>query len=181
MCAATLLCEGTKEEQEAIHKSVMKIAKKYNGLAGGSENGMKGYLLTYLIAYVRDFAADYFVVAESFETSCPWSNVSTLCKKVDARIREEAKRDNFTPDSVWTSFRVTQLYETGAAVYVYLALNYRGMSFTRDGVVEMYERIEDAARDEVMNCGGAISHHHGVGKIRKRFMDRTLPPVAIEW
>jgi alkyldihydroxyacetonephosphate synthase len=61
----------------------MKIAKKYGGMAGGAENGMKGYLLTYLIAYTRDFAADYFVVAESFETSCPWSNVSNLCKKVD--------------------------------------------------------------------------------------------------
>jgi alkyldihydroxyacetonephosphate synthase len=76
---------------------------------------------------------------------------------------------------------VTQLYETGAAIYVYLALNYRGMGFTRDGVVDMYERIEDAARDEVMNCGGCISHHHGVGKIRKRFIERTLPPMAIEW
>jgi alkyldihydroxyacetonephosphate synthase len=83
MCAATLLCEGAKEEQEALHKQVMKIAKKYNGMAAGAENGMKGYLLTYLIAYTRDFASDYFVVAESFETSCPWSNVSTLCKKVD--------------------------------------------------------------------------------------------------
>jgi alkyldihydroxyacetonephosphate synthase len=32
-----------------------------------------------------------------------------------------------------------------------------------------------------MKCGGCISHHHGVGKIRKRFMDRTLPPMALEW
>lgn len=181
MCAATLLCEGSKEEQEALHKQVMKIAKKYNGMAAGAENGMKGYLLTYLIAYTRDFASDYFVVAESFETSCPWSNVSSLCRKVDKRLRDEARREGFAPDCVWTSFRVTQLYETGAAIYVYLALNYRGMGFTRDGVVEMYERIEDAARDEVMNCGGCISHHHGVGKIRKRFMERTLPPMAIEW
>jgi alkyldihydroxyacetonephosphate synthase len=45
----------------------------------------------------------------------------------------------------------------------------------------MYERIEDAAREEVMNCGGSISHHHGIGKIRKRFVDKTLPPMAIEF
>lgn len=69
MCAATLLCEGNKDEQEILHKTVMKIAKKFNGMPAGAENGQKGYLLTYLIAYTRDFAMDYFVVAESFETS----------------------------------------------------------------------------------------------------------------
>ena len=41
--------------------------------------------------------------------------------------------------------------------------------------------MEDAARDEVMLAGGCISHHHGVGKIRKGFMDRTLPRMAIDW
>lgn len=51
----------------------MAIAKKYGGMAAGAENGMKGYLLTYLIAYIRDFASDYFCLGESFETSCPWS------------------------------------------------------------------------------------------------------------
>jgi len=87
----------------------------------------------------------------------------------------------FTEANVWTSFRVTQLYETGAAVYVYLALCHKGMNLGRDEAVEMYERVEDSARDEVMKNGGSISHHHGVGKIRKRFMESTLPPMAIEW
>ena len=32
-----------------------------------------------------------------------------------------------------------------------------------------------------MNCGGCISHHHGVGKIRKVFIDRTLPRMALDW
>lgn len=51
----------------------------------------------------------------------------------------------------------------------------------KDKVVHSYETVEDAARDEVLLAGGCISHHHGVGKIRKGFMDRTLPPMAIEW
>jgi len=50
----------------------------------------------------------------------------------------------------------------------------------RNEVVHKYETVEDAARDEVMKCGGCISHHHGVGKLRKGFIQRTLPPMAIE-
>jgi alkyldihydroxyacetonephosphate synthase len=48
-------------------------------------------------------------------------------------------------------------------------------------MVEIYEHVEDAARDEVFLSGGCISHHHGVGKIRKKFVERTLPKMAIDW
>ena len=82
MVAATLLCEGEKQEQEALHKRVMAIAAKHNGMAAGPENGQRGYLLTYLIAYTRDFAFDYHIVAESFETSVPWSNVVSMQRNV---------------------------------------------------------------------------------------------------
>jgi alkyldihydroxyacetonephosphate synthase len=85
----------------------MDIAAKYGGMGAGEENGRKGYELTYMIAYMRDFAAEYFILGESFETSCPWSKVSTLCKNVEKRLRDESKREGFAPEHVWVSFRVT--------------------------------------------------------------------------
>lgn len=147
-------------------------------MAAGAENGMKGYLLTFLIAYTRDFASGHYVAGESFETSCPWSNVSQLCTRVNKRIIDEALALGFKERGIWISFRVTQLYETGAAIYVYLTLAYKDMN--REKIVDYYEHVEDAARDEVMLCGGCISHHHGVGKLRKGFVGRTLPPMAVK-
>jgi alkyldihydroxyacetonephosphate synthase len=46
--------------------------------------------------------------------------------------------------------------------------------------VAIYESVENDCRDEIIKVGGSISHHHGVGKLRKRFMKRTLPPMAID-
>lgn len=31
-----------------------------------------------------------------------------------------------------------------------------------------------------MLYGGSISHHHGVGKLRKRFMEKSVSPVHME-
>ena len=73
MVAATCLFEGQKDMVLPSMKKMFQIAKKYQGLSGGSENGIKGYQLTYMIAYIRDFCLHNNVVAESFETSCPWS------------------------------------------------------------------------------------------------------------
>jgi len=56
MVAATCLFEGPKDICEKQEKDMFKIAAKYNGLSGGAENGIKGYQLTYMIAYIRDFA-----------------------------------------------------------------------------------------------------------------------------
>ena len=74
---------------------------------------------------------------------------------------------------------MTQIYETGAAIYVYLTLFHHGID--RSKVIDAYEYVEDSARDEVMLTGGSISHHHGVGKIRKKFMERTVTPNALQW
>lgn len=155
-----------------------KVAKKYGGMEAGAENGIRGYALTFMIAYLRDFAAQYNFVAESFETSCPWSKVSTLCNNVKDKLISSCKAKGIPEDRVFASFRVTQLYETGAAVYVYFGFNYAGTSPER--VVQIYEDVENEARDEILRNGGSISHHHGIGKIRKRFVDQTLPQMAVD-
>ena len=38
-----------------------------------AENGKRGYLLTFVIAYLRDIGFEFRYLAESFETSVPWS------------------------------------------------------------------------------------------------------------
>lgn len=86
---------------------MLEIAKQFQGMAGGEENGKRGYLLTFLIAYVRDFAMQHHVIAESFETSVPWSRVPELCRNVDARLRKEATVQGFPANKIWCSFRVT--------------------------------------------------------------------------
>jgi alkyldihydroxyacetonephosphate synthase len=49
LAAVTLLFEGNKDEQDELHKRTLATAKKFNGMAAGAENGMRGYLLTFLL------------------------------------------------------------------------------------------------------------------------------------
>ena len=58
--------------------AVKTIAKKYYGLYGGSDNGLRGYFLTFMIAYLRDFGMEYNLVGESFETSVTWDRLEGL-------------------------------------------------------------------------------------------------------
>ena len=61
-------------------------------------------------------------------------------------------------------------------VYIYFGFLYAGLS----DPVGVYTAVEEAARDEIMKYGGCISHHHGVGKLRKKFLPRSIGNTGIE-
>ncbi|KAM3861770.1 alkyldihydroxyacetonephosphate synthase, peroxisomal [Diretmus argenteus] len=174
LCVATLLFEGDREKVLQHEKQVYDIAAKFGGLAAGEDNGQRGYMLTFVIAYLRDLGMDYYVIGESFETSVPWDRVLDICRNVKERIIRECKEKGvqFPPLS---TCRVTQTYDAGACVYFYFAFNYRGLS----DPVHVYEQVEHAAREEILANGGSLSHHHGVGKLRKEWMRETISTVGM--
>lgn len=53
MCVATLVFEGDAVDVKRQKKLIEQIAAKYGGIPAGSINGERGYLLTFVIAYIR--------------------------------------------------------------------------------------------------------------------------------
>jgi alkyldihydroxyacetonephosphate synthase len=176
MVAATLVFEGTAAEVDAQQKRVYELATRHGGFKGGAENGRRGYMLTFGIAYIRDFVLRHDVLGESFETSVPWTRAEALIDRVKRRIHE-AHRARGLPGRPFVSCRVTQLYETGCCVYFYMAFYTRGVA----DPVGVYHEIEAEAREEIIAAGGSISHHHGVGKLRLPFVRDIMSPAMIEW
>ena len=174
MAALTLVFEGKKQEVAEQKKRVYALCKAHGGMASGAENGRRGYMLTYSIAYIRDFVMQHGVLAESFETSLSWTQVLPLCDKVKARIEQEHRAQKLPGDPL-VMCRVTQVYDSGAAVYFYYATSIEGVLHP----TEAYAAIERAAREEVLDQGGSLSHHHGIGKLRQSLLADALPPVAL--
>ena len=176
MVACTLVFEGHASDVRAQEKSVYRIASRHGGMKAGSENGERGYQLTFGIAYIRDFVMNHYILGESFETSVPWSQVASLCDNVKRRLRDEHEQRGL-PGKPFLTCRITQIYETGACVYFYFAYYHKGV----DRPSEVYAEMERAARDEILRSGGSLSHHHGVGKLRQEFLPEIMSPAALEW
>lgn len=176
MVACTLVFEGTAKYVSNQESTVYAIATKHSGMRAGAENGKRGYLLTYNIAYIRDFGIEHFILAESFETSVAWSGVLELCERVKGRVHREHDIRKL-PGKPFVTCRVTQVYDTGCAVYFYFAYFFKGV----ENPSWVYAEIEKAARDEILLCGGSLSHHHGVGKLRKEFLPRIMSEEELDW
>ena len=175
MVAMTLLFQGAnRAETRAQERQVYGICKRFNGMAGDATNGIRGYFLTYMIAYIRDVALDYNFMAESFETTVPWTKVHTLCAAVKERIAKEI-RIHRIPGEPLISCRVTQTYDTGCCVYFYFGFLFKGVAEP----AKVFGQIEASARDTIIEHGGSISHHHGIGKHRTKWLEGHHGPIAI--
>lgn len=175
MVACTVVHEGGVAEVNAEQAHLKRLAQAHQGLRTGAENGERGYQMTFSIAYIRDFVMQHHMIAESFETTVAWSQALTLCAQVKARVfREHMERG--LQGRPFVSCRVTQVYPSGVCIYFYLAIHVPGVVHPE----KVYAELEHAAREEIIAQGGSLSHHHGIGKLRQRYLPKWLTPAELQ-
>lgn len=175
ICAATIVMEGSAAEVKYQEGQIAAVAKRHRGVSGGAANGKRGYMLTYAIAYIRDFLTDFHVMGETYETTVSWSKIQEVIAAV-ARTVEEKHREHNLPGRAYISPRITQLYHTGVCIYFTHGFSAKGV----ERPDEVFSVIERDIRRAILKAGGSISHHHGVGKLRQEFMPQVLSPAGIE-
>jgi len=165
--SVSITFEGSLKEVLYQKQIIRTLSQKYDGFLMGESVGRAGYDLTFAIAYLRDFAMTYGCLGESFETFVHWSRLRELISSTKDRIRVE-HRNRCLPGEPLISCRITQLYDEGVCVYFYYLMSYEGIYSPTD----IYVKIENAAREEILSQGGSLSHHHGVGKIRGKWIEK---------
>ena len=173
--AATVVMEGSAAEVGYQEAEIKRIAAAHGGVSGGAHNGQRGYMLTYAIAYIRDFLTDYHIIGETYETTVPWDKIHEVIAAVEKRSTE-MHREFGLPGKSYVSPRITQLYHTGVCIYFTHGFSARGVEHPD----RAFAAIEHAMRETIMAHGGSISHHHGVGKLRRDFIPQIMSPAAID-
>jgi alkyldihydroxyacetonephosphate synthase len=173
--AATIVFEGSAAEVNYQKSIIKNLVQQYGGMLAGSQNGQRGYMLTFAIAYIRDFFMNFHMIGETFETTVPWNKIKQVCDSVEEKIIAEHAKYKI-PGKPYLSYRITQLYHTSVCIYFTCALYTKGLEKPE----EILSAIEHSLRETIMENGGSISHHHGVGKIRSHFIEQTASPSSIE-
>ena len=176
LAAATVVFEGSSAEVAYQEETFYRLARTHQGMKAGEKNGQRGYQLTFGIAYIRDLTFSHWTIAESFETSVPWSRALSLYERVRERVRRDHEARGLPGNPFFTG-RITQVYSSGVCIYFYLGFYCKGV----DDPVRVYTELEHAAREEILAAGGSLSHHHGIGKIRQDFLPEIYSPGSLEF
>jgi len=101
------------------------------------------------------------VVVDTIEVSGPWASLGALRRDVLATLRD-------LPDMLVASVHQSHAYLDGACLYFTFAGRPTGPA------PSFYREAWDSATREVLRHGAALSHHHGVGRNRARFVREAL-------
>ncbi|RHY11465.1 hypothetical protein DYB36_003011 [Aphanomyces astaci] len=164
MVGMTLLFEGSKETADRDQRAIHAIAATH----------VRAHIYIYMVAYIRDFVMNYYFLCDSFETAVPWSNVPAFIAGVRAEIEAVAASNRVEVKPI-VMCRVTQVYETGACVYVYYGVNFFGV----DDPLQLFFSIEQACVEVMLRHGAALSHHHGIGKHRKKWLPHVISTPSL--
>jgi len=175
MCAATMKYEGSPLEILRQKGDITEIATKWGGVSGGAEGGRTGYNVTMAIAYIGDFLLQRGVIGETFETCAPWNKIDQVIRAAKNEAAVQHKERNL-PGKEFISSRVTQQYHDGVCIYFTYGYYHGGM----DKATETFEEIYFCLKNAVVAAGGAVSHHHGIGKLRKPFMNKIMDETSQE-
>jgi len=172
---AVFKMEGSVQEVAYQKKNLKILAKKYNPIFAGSNQGKSGYNLTLAIAYIRDFFMDQNIIGETLESAVPWSDVIKVSEAVTKKLKELHKKHNL-PGSFLFGSRLSKVYHSGACMYNTIAMSFKGIEHPE----KVFGEIEHELRKTIIENGGSISHHHGVGKLRKDFIPDMISKGSVQ-
>ena len=101
------------------------------------------------------------LVVDTIEVAASWSALDEIHQRVATALRG-------IEGMIVVSTHQSHAYSDGACLYFTFAGRASG------DVSDFYRAAWDQATNEVLSCGGALSHHHGVGRNRARFVTRAL-------
>jgi alkyldihydroxyacetonephosphate synthase len=104
---------------------------------------------------------EHGVVVDTIEVAGPWVVLAALHQRVTSALLA-------LPDMMVASVHQSHAYLDGACLY----FTFAGRPSTT--LTEFYRMAWDVATNEVLECGGSLSHHHGVGRNRARFVERAM-------
>jgi alkyldihydroxyacetonephosphate synthase len=104
---------------------------------------------------------DHGIVVDTIEVSGPWSILVTMHERVRAAL-------SALPATIVVTVHQSHAYLDGACLYFTFA------GRPENDPVDYYRLAWDVAIRAVLSSGGALSHHHGVGRNRARFVREAL-------
>ncbi len=164
-CLAITGYEGTAKNVEARRTSVTAMLEAAGARRdpGAGETWAHG---RYRAPYLRDALIDAGALVETLETVTFWSNLDTLYKSVGDALRNVLGR-------AVVLCHISHVYRSGASLYFTVA------AAQSDDPLAQWQKAKQAASDAIIEAGGSITHHHGVGTDHREHYAEQVGPLAI--
>lgn len=142
------------------------ICKKHNAKILPSNISSTWEKKRFSLPYLRDTMIEHRLLIDTFETVTYWSNLNDLYNGIRKAL---AERSDFFEKKGLLFCHISHAYETGASLYFSMIVPQE-----KNQELEQWKQYKTVVSDAISELGGAISHHHGVGKDHQQWYLQKL-------
>ncbi|MBE1537559.1 alkyldihydroxyacetonephosphate synthase [Actinomadura algeriensis] len=168
-CLAVLGFEGTAAQVADRRARAAGTLRDAGGEPLGAGPGEKWAHGRFNAPYLRDSLLDVGAFVETLETAGFWSRIPELYDAVRNALIGTLSGSG-TPPLVMC--HISHVYQSGASLY------FTVVSDQGDEPLPHWEKAKHAACDAILDAGGTISHHHGVGTDHRDWHEREIGPLG---
>jgi alkyldihydroxyacetonephosphate synthase len=122
--------------------------------------------------YLRDDLLERSVMVDTLETAAPWHRIPALYTRVRNVLLDSI---NKTASGSLVMTHLSHAYPDGASLYfTFMARQQPGQE------MKQWLTVKAAATVAILENGGTLSHHHGIGTLHKPWVKRYLGEQAFE-
>ena len=150
--------EGEEGSTGSRRSAATGVMKRSGGVSIGTGPGQAWARGRFEGPYLRDDLMARGAMVETLETATTWSNADRLYRAVQEALRREAPI---------VGCHISHVYPTGCCLYfTFLARQ------EADDPVGQWERVKRSACKAIVDAGGTITHHHGIGADHRRYLKK---------
>ena len=170
-CLAIAGYEGTSENVEARRKAVTALLERA-GARRDPDAGEAWEHGRYRAPYLRDALIDAGALVETLETATFWSNLRQPVRGRHTGAPATHSRPPIGRHAV-VLCHISHVYSSGASLYFTVA------AAQETDPLAQWAKAKRAASDAIIEAGGSITHHHGVGTDHREHYAQQVGPLAI--
>jgi len=168
--------EGDSQTASLARQRFGEIAGRFGVLALGRGAGEDWRKARFQGPYLRDPLLDRGVGVDIIETAASWSRLDAVYKATRTALEEAIREALPRQDACGIVMcHISHAYTDGASLYFTFLFPRR-----LDGDIEQWRRVKAAATEAILNNGGTLSHHHGVGTEHLPWMEREKGALGLE-
>ena len=166
-CLMFVTVEGEKDYARFVIRKIKRKARAGKGMYIGTSPVRKWLEQRYSSAYMRDPLMDLGIMTDTLETAVTWENLLKVWKAAHEYVARRSK--------AFMMIHISHVYENGANLYfTFLSPMEKGNE--KNDFTTFHRGLVET----ILEHGGSISHHHGVGRVLGPWMEGHLGRSSME-
>lgn len=164
---------GTARQARVARSEAGSIIRRFKGVSAGKQIGDAWKKNRFRSAYLRNTLWELGYAVDTLETAVNWDKVTESMNRVENALAQALESVN---ERILTFSHLSHVYANGSSIYTTFVFR---LADSPQKTLDHWRKLKQAASQAIVATGGTISHHHGIGRDHRPYLETEKGAVGI--